>query len=172
MNKLLKNNERLITTLIFTLVIFLLSLDIYEDVSEGSSFSHVFKESLIMLVGFVGVAYLWKSLFIVKQQNTQFKANIKILKDDLDHYKKVTIDLGKGLSDKINEQLENWKLTKSEKDVALLILKGLSNREIAEIRNSSEKTIKQHCSNLYQKSNITNRNELSAFFLEDILVLR
>jgi DNA-binding NarL/FixJ family response regulator len=47
----------------------------------------------------------------------------------------------------------------------MLILKGLSNKEIANVRSASEMTIKQQASAIYRKSGIANRSQLLAFFL-------
>ncbi len=169
---MLNFKERITTTIIFLIVIILLFLDIYEDISEGAAVSHVTKEALVMLFGFVGLVTLWIKYFSIKKINSNHVNDINKLKDDLNTYKVKTYDLSHGLSALINQQLVDWKLTDSEKDVALLLLKGLSLREIAEIRSSSEKTIKQHASNLYTKANLSGRAELSAFFLEDLLVLK
>ncbi len=57
-----------------------------------------------------------------------------------------------------------------EQEVALLLLKGFSLQEIAHIYERSERTIRQHAGVVYQKSNLSGRAELSAFFLEDLLV--
>nr|HMN69592.1 helix-turn-helix transcriptional regulator [Bdellovibrionales bacterium] len=66
-------------------------------------------------------------------------------------------------------QLTSWKLTISEKEVAFLLLKGLSLKEIAEIRKTSEKTARAQSTAIYEKSGLSGRSELAAFFLEDLL---
>ncbi len=168
---MLNISERKILTVIFIGLLLILGLDIFDDLSEGASVAHVIKEVLVMLLGIVGVLVLWNKYFKAQRKVQKFKINIDQLKEDLGHYKSETLHLSEGIGEKINDQLKKWNFTKSEKDIALLLLKGLSVREIAEIRSTSEKTIKQHCSNLYQKANIKGRSELSAFFLEDILVI-
>jgi DNA-binding NarL/FixJ family response regulator len=75
-----------------------------------------------------------------------------------------------GLSKAIDQQLSKWKLSAAEKEVAFLLLKGLSLKEIAEVRNTSEKTARVQSIAVYSKSNLSGRSELSAFFLEDLLV--
>ena len=169
---MLTKSERYILTIIFIMVSILLVGDIYEDIQEGSSLAHVIKESFVMMLGLIGLLVLWAKYFVAKSNNLDFKVDIQKLKSDLNHYKTETLHLSEGLGNKINEQLIEWKFTKSEKDVSLLLLKGLSIRDISIARDSSEKTIKQHCTNLYQKANNKGRSELSAFFLEDILVLK
>lgn len=74
-----------------------------------------------------------------------------------------------GLSRAIATQMQVWALTDAEADVAGLMLKGLSHREIAHLRQCSEVTVRQHASMIYRKSGLTNRAQLTAFFLEDLL---
>ncbi len=74
-----------------------------------------------------------------------------------------------GLSRAIAAQFRVWGLTDAEADVAGLMLKGLSHREIARLRHCSEVTVRQHATAVYRKSNLSNRAQLTAFFLEDLL---
>jgi DNA-binding CsgD family transcriptional regulator len=74
-----------------------------------------------------------------------------------------------GLSEAIESQLNVWTLTSSEKEIAFLLLKGLSLREIATIRRTSEKTVRTQATCIYSKGGFGGRSELSAFFLEDLL---
>lgn len=74
-----------------------------------------------------------------------------------------------GLSDAIDRQFTRWELTQAEREVALLLLKGLSHKEIATVRGTSERTVRQQSLTVYRKSEVAGRAELSAFFLEDLL---
>jgi DNA-binding CsgD family transcriptional regulator len=74
-----------------------------------------------------------------------------------------------GLSQSIDLQLDQWQLSAAEKEVAFLLLKGLSLKEIAVARGTSEKTARVQSSAVYSKSGLAGRSELSAFFLEDLL---
>jgi DNA-binding NarL/FixJ family response regulator len=56
-----------------------------------------------------------------------------------------------------------------EREVGLLLLKGLTHKEIAEARSTTETTIRQQALAVYRKSGLRSRAELSAFFLEDLL---
>ncbi len=78
----------------------------------------------------------------------------------------------RGLGEAIDAQFERWGLTPAEREVGLLMLKGLSHREIAEARSIGEATVRQQAQALYRKSGLRNRSDLSAFFLEDLLLPR
>lgn len=75
----------------------------------------------------------------------------------------------KGLGDAIDEQFKLWNLTEAEREVALLLLKGLSLKEVAQVRSTSERTIRAQARALYAKAGLTGRAALSAFFLEDLM---
>jgi DNA-binding CsgD family transcriptional regulator len=74
-----------------------------------------------------------------------------------------------GLGDAIEVQFSRWNLTEAEREVALLLLKGLSLKEIASIRATNERTVRAQARSLYAKAGLTGRAALSAFFLEDLL---
>jgi DNA-binding CsgD family transcriptional regulator len=70
----------------------------------------------------------------------------------------------------MENQLDRWGLTVAEKEVSFLLLKGLSNKEIAEVRKTSAQTVRSQTNAIYTKSGLSGRSELSAFFLEDLLL--
>jgi DNA-binding CsgD family transcriptional regulator len=74
-----------------------------------------------------------------------------------------------GLGEAIDAQFSRWNLTEAEREVALLLLKGLSLKEIAAIRVTAERTVRAQARSLYNKAGLTGRAALSAFFLEDLL---
>jgi DNA-binding NarL/FixJ family response regulator len=76
----------------------------------------------------------------------------------------------RGLGEAIDRQFVRWHLTPAEREVGLLLLKGLSHKEAAAARSTSETTIRQQALAIYRKSGLRNRSELSAFFLEDLLL--
>ena len=76
--------------------------------------------------------------------------------------------LFQGLSEAVAAQFDDWKLTDAEADIAALILKGASHKDIARLRRTSEVTIRQQAQSVYQKSGLANRSQLAAFFLEDL----
>lgn len=73
-----------------------------------------------------------------------------------------------GLGRAIRAQFDEWRLTASEADIAMLMLKGLSHKEVALLRKASPATVRQQAAAIYQKSGLASRAELSAFFLEDL----
>jgi DNA-binding CsgD family transcriptional regulator len=167
---MLSGRERLVILVIFLSVSFLMGADVYDDIHEGAQLEHVIEELVIVFLSLIGFTYLWASYIRSRRENLSIREDLKKVRQDLDQYKNETQHLFEGLSHKVDDQLERWALTRSEKEVALLLLKGLSTKEIADVRHTSEKTISQQASAVYQKSGIHGRVELSAFFLEDLFL--
>ena len=72
------------------------------------------------------------------------------------------------LGQAIEVQFQTWNLTPAEIDIAGLMLKGASLKEIALARDTSEATIRQQAQSIYRKSGLSGRTELSAYFLESL----
>lgn len=72
-------------------------------------------------------------------------------------------------SDYVRAAFAGWSLSKSEQEVAWLLLKGFSFAEIATLRGVQEKTVRQQATGIYAKSGCKNRNEFLAHFLQDLL---
>jgi DNA-binding NarL/FixJ family response regulator len=66
-------------------------------------------------------------------------------------------------------QFDDWCLTPTERDVALLVIKGFSNNEIASFRNTRESTIKSHITSIFRKSGLNNRQQLITHVIDDLL---
>ena len=70
----------------------------------------------------------------------------------------------------IDAQFAVWQLTPAEREVALLVLKGHGHKQIAGLTSRSERTVRQHAGVIYDKSGLRGRAELSAYFLQDLML--
>lgn len=61
-------------------------------------------------------------------------------------------------------------LTEREREVLVLIARGLRNKEIADVLFISERTVKFHANALYQKLSVTSRTEAVSFALQNRLI--
>ncbi|MEM9271171.1 MAG: helix-turn-helix transcriptional regulator, partial [Pseudomonadota bacterium] len=77
--------------------------------------------------------------------------------------------LSGAFQDLLEERFSEWGLTRAERDVAWFTIKGLSNAEIAALRNTSEGTVKAQGNAIYRKAGVTGRPQLLSLFLEDLL---
>lgn len=71
--------------------------------------------------------------------------------------------------DHLQECFERWELTAAERDVALFTIKGLSMAEIAELRQTSEGTVKAQSNGIYKKAGVKGRTQLLSLFIDDLL---
>ena len=75
-----------------------------------------------------------------------------------------------GLGRAIDAQFDAWRLTPAERAVALLVLKGYGHKQIAALTERSERTVRQHAGAVYEKAGLGGRAELSAYFLQDLML--
>jgi DNA-binding CsgD family transcriptional regulator len=163
-----RQEESVIIT-ILSIVTVVVAFDLFTDSKEGVVVWHVLVEGGAGLAALFGIFYFMKDSFNLKHKLTDsLNENIQLKKESND-WKMETQKFIEGLSQSIDQQLTKWNLTAAEKEVALLLLKGLSLKEVAEIRNTTEKTARVQSMAIYSKSGLSGRSELAAFFLEDLL---
>lgn len=122
----------------------------------------------IVLVS-VGVVLLIKITARQREQTLTVVRDLEVSRLQGQQWRTEARTLLNGLGDAIDEQFKRWNLTEAEREVALLLLKGLSLKEVAQVRSTSERTIRAQARALYGKAGVTGRASLSAFFLEDLL---
>lgn len=71
--------------------------------------------------------------------------------------------------DHLEERFGAWGLTPAERDVALFSIKGMSLAEIAELRNTSDGTVKAQSNAIYRKAGVNGRSQLLSLFIEDLM---
>ncbi len=70
--------------------------------------------------------------------------------------------------DVIVAQFTEWGFTDAEQEIGMLMIKGMSIAEIAELRGRSQATVKAQNTAIYQKSGLNNRAQLVSFFVEEL----
>jgi DNA-binding CsgD family transcriptional regulator len=173
----------------------LAGFDIAFDIQEKLSLKHTLVEDGVLAVGILGlvVAGLWLARSLKRERllreetaglvlrwqkrEQELQAESAALAQQLQvsvlethRWKREAGDLLAGLGVAIDAQFERWVLSPAEREVALFMLKGLSHKEIANIRHVGEATVRQQAQGIYRKSGLANRNDLAAFFLEDLLL--
>ena len=117
----------------------------------------------------VGVAVLFRVSRRQRDEHLQVLRDLEIARLQGQRWRSESRALLNGLGEAIDVQFGRWSLTDAEREVALLLLKGLSTKEIAAVRTGSERTVREHAGSVYSKAGLTGRAALSAFFLEDLL---
>lgn len=166
----MKQRERFVIAGILCSVAILVGFDIFTDSREGVVLWHVMIEGAIGFVALAGVFYLLRGTITLRHRLKKEIEDFSAFKREAEAWRADSRKYIDGLARAIDQQLSKWNLTVAEKEVAFLLLKGLSLKEIAEIRNTTEKTARVQSMAIYAKAGISGRSELSAFFLEDLLL--
>ena len=117
----------------------------------------------------VGVALLFRITSRQRDEHVKVIRDLELARAQGQRWRAEARSYLDGLGQAIETQFSRWSLTEAEREVALLILKGLSHKEIATVRAVSERTVREQARAVYSKSGLTGRAGLSAFFLEDLL---
>jgi DNA-binding CsgD family transcriptional regulator len=161
--------------LIISSIVFLLmfGLNMAEAVRDGDAMDTLFFITEIFDTLIIVTAIFFAATVAIEAR--ELRHSTKGLADDLQRarnksakWQSAAETYSRGIGQAINEQMAAWGLSNAECEVATLILKGLSHKEIAEIRASSEATVRQQAAAIYTKSGLRGRNELAAYFLEDL----
>jgi DNA-binding NarL/FixJ family response regulator len=153
----------------FAAIALLAGVDVLGDLRAGVSGWHVAAELAVVAVSVGAVAALVRGLLVRAQdldrRLSTSAASAAAWRDEAE-------TLLKGLGASIDRQFGRWRLTPAEKEVALLLLKGLAHKDIARMRAISEATARQQARAVYRKADVAGRNDLAAFFLEDLALPR
>ncbi|GEM_PF-192099 len=118
-------------------------------------FNHTVVETVAVVAMGIGLIIMGRIVW------EQFREN--------QHYRTVVDTASGRLQDTVQRKFDEWQLTPSEREIALLLIKGLSINEIATIRNARPGTVKSQSNAVYRKAGVKNRSELAAWFMEDLL---
>jgi DNA-binding NarL/FixJ family response regulator len=148
---------------LFVLIAVLIGWDLLTDYRDGVDMQHLLVESAILLLAALGAA------FLLRQFHTT-RAELAKASDDALRWRQQNQEILSGLGAAIKTQFTRWRLTPAEAEVGLMLLKGYSHKEIAALRQASERTIREQARAIYRKAGLTGRASLAAFFLEDLLL--
>ena len=176
---------------LFAAVALLAASDLASDVGDGAGLTHSLGEGAIVALGLVGLGIMLRRMLRLSARAEALEARGEALAAQLAETRRRAEALSDalatrsaevrqwrdearglllGLGEAIDRQFERWGLTAAEGEVALLLLKGLSHKEIAAARGTTDATTRQQARTLYKKAGLTGRNDLAAFFLEDLLL--
>lgn len=163
--------------LLFALIAALMATDWTIEYRQGVPLALQSFESIIFVAALAGIALYWRQMAMARRRARQLdreladaRAEVQRWSDDARRWNGEARDILQGLAAAIDRQFDRWGLSPAEREVALLQLKGLRHKEIAELRQTSERTVRQQALAVYRKSGLNGRSDLAAFFLEDLLL--
>ena len=159
-NRMILNAVIVGMMLAFIFFLFDVVFDLRDHFSDGTPYSkdeliHLVFEGGAVVALFFGMVSLFKYTSFLKNQNIKAQMQLSALKVDFDEY--------------VRSQFAKWELTVAEKDVALLLLRGLNTSDIADLRSVSVGTIKVQAHKVFGKSGVSSRVEFMALFMDEFI---
>lgn len=161
---------------LFALTAILAIVDLVADSGEGGSAAHVVTEVTIVIAGAIGaslavlrIGRLGATAANATAAARQLGLHLEATRAEAARWRNETQELLAGLGAAIDRQFARWQLSDAETEIAQLLLKGLSHKEVAAARGVGEATVRQQARAIYQKAGVQGRHELAAFFLEGLL---
>jgi len=158
-----------ILILIFSIVVVASGADLVADLSHGADTEHIVKETIVVSISTIGLAWLLWGLHQQRLEIRSLQQELETANSSQAPPKIYVLEARKKLGNVVTQQFSEWMLTGSEIEVGWLLLKGLSLKEIAMVRSTQEKTVRQQASSIYKKAGVSGRHAFSAWFIEDIL---
>jgi DNA-binding CsgD family transcriptional regulator len=148
-----------ISLIILTISETLLILDVVSEI-YGIGFDfyydyHIEMETIAVFALGIALIFIGANFWRILQENRGYRAMAGLASGE---FIKV-----------VDGKFDDWELSESEREVAYLLIKGLSIQEMADVRDTKPGTIKSQGNAIYRKAGIKGRNELVAYFVEDLL---
>jgi DNA-binding CsgD family transcriptional regulator len=134
--------------------------DVAEHLRDGVGYGaeesvHLFFETLAVLGLGYGAWLLRGYVALLRRQSAADEQTIASLRGSFERV--------------LMEKFDAWKLTAAERDVTLLIIKGLSVADIAQARHTAPGTVKAQSSSIFRKIGVSSRTELMSQVLDEFI---
>lgn len=121
---------------------------------EESRF-HLPLEALAATIMIFGVIFFMIELRQLMTRMAEMDAGLRVARGEM--------------ADVIGGFFSDWGLTPAERDVALMVLKGVDNDTIAGLRGTAPGTVRAQCTRIYSKAGVDGRAQLLSVFMEELL---
>ena len=134
--------------------------DIKEHIATDTAYSfgsalHLFFEILATIGLTLGLIEILTYIKELQKSDEKHELQLKHLTEDFDAL--------------VHKRFNKWDLTDAEKDIALFMLRGLSNSEIADLRKVAVGTVRVQSHRVLQKAGASSRTELMSIFMEEFM---
>lgn len=148
--------------LVFCMAYFLfdIALDLEDRMEVGLAYSTF--ESMLLIVEFISVGIMAFAIHVLRGQllflRRQHQSDAQTLTLLRGHFDRV-----------IAAKFDEWKLSQAERDVTLLILKGMPVASIAAARGTAPGTVKAQSTAIFRKIGVASKSELLSLFMDEFL---
>ena len=157
---------------LFGVIAFVIAADLASDYHAGHGPLHFGLEILAGGLALLGVGLFARHAWSVHTSADDLRHDLRAMEVEAQQWRAEARQALEGLGAAIEREFVKWSLTEAERDVALLLLKGLSHKEISAERHTSEGTVRQQALGIYRKAGLSGRSNLAAFFLEGLTLPR
>lgn len=169
----MRGGHALVPIGLFGLIALLIAADLLSDYRHSAHLPmHLIIEVAAGFVALVGVGLFVNHAWALHEAADNIARDLKASEEESARWRAEAQNALEGMSAAIERQMDKWGLTEAERDVTLLLLRGLSHREIAEQRRTSEGTVRQQALAIYRKAGLEGRSGLAAFFLAGLAAHR
>jgi DNA-binding CsgD family transcriptional regulator len=161
---------RLILAIALTSIVIGGTADLVMDSPASWLSFHVVFETLMIAGALLMATTLWVGWWRSEHAAAALRASLERQSAERDRWRASAQQALEGLGHAIDAQFTQWHLTPTERAIALLVLKGHGHKQIAALTGRSERTVRQHAGVVYEKAGLSGRAELSAFFLQDLML--
>jgi DNA-binding CsgD family transcriptional regulator len=156
---------RLVLSVVFLIIVVGGSIDVVLDKPTTLFDAHILVEVTLIAVSLGAVVYLARGWYGAQSFARELATTAEVRTAERDQWRDRARHLLDGLSGVMDGQFEEWELTPTERETALMLLQGHSHKRIASLSGRSERTVRQHAVAVYRKSGLAGRAELAGFFL-------
>ena len=144
----------------FSFFVFDIIFDVRDHIVEAKLYEtfeliHLLFEGFAVLAIGTGIWFTFQFLQVLKEQAKEAEQNLYYLRTDFDSL--------------LNKKFESWGFTDAEREIAILVLRGFTNAQIAELRETKVGTVKVQIHKLIQKANSASRTDFMAVFMDEFL---
>lgn len=127
--------------------------------------------NLLLIIGAaVGVALLVQRVHVQHEEKMTLIKDLETARREGEAWRTRVESQLAGIKAEMDKQFEDWGMTAAEQEVGFLILKGLSHKEIATLRTTSDATVRQQAQSIYRKARLPGKTAFSAYFLDGLFV--
>lgn len=146
------------------------ALDLYLDAPTSWRSAHVLFELGLIVAATLSSIVMWRGWRRSRRTLAEVRRTLASHAAEREAWRATAESALAGFSRAVSERFDAWSLTPTEREIALLLLKGHSHKQIAFETGRGERTVRQHAVAIYEKSGLGGRAELAAFFLEGLLL--
>jgi DNA-binding CsgD family transcriptional regulator len=161
---------RLVVAGLFALIMVVAGADLLMDRPRTFWSLHLVAEATLVFVSLAAATYLAWGWYQAYRDVRVLETTVARREAERDAWRERAALALEGLGEAMDHQFDAWELTPAERETTLMILKGYSHKRIGRLTDRSERTVRQHAVAVYRKAGLAGRSELSAFFLEGLLL--